>query len=230
MKILIIEDDKSIAETFSLACKIRWPEANVISANTGREGIAKVGDEAPDAVILDIGLPDISGFDVLQQIRSFSEVPIMVSTVRSGENDIIKAHELGADAYVVKPFSQLEFLSRLKALLRRKVDGMEYEPIVRGSLRYSPSMSRLLYNNKSIILTRTEGLLLYELMKNENLVLSNTFLAEKIWGDSYHNSDNNIRSYIMRLRKKIENDPDHPQLILTKVRQGYYFNSPKNPE
>lgn len=230
MKILIIEDDRLVAETFSLACKVRWPEAKIISAATGREGIIKVGDEAPDAVILDLGLPDISGFDVLQQIRSFSEVPIMVSTVRSGENDIIKAHEIGADAYVVKPFSQLEFLSRLKALLRRKVDDMEHEPIVRGSLRYSPSMSRLIYDKRSIVLTRTEGLLLYELMKNENLVLSNTFLAEKIWGDCYHNSDNNIRSYILRLRKKIEHDPNHPKLILTKVRQGYYFTPPPNVE
>jgi len=230
VRILIIEDDNTIAETFSLACKIRWPEVEVIHTTKGKEGVIKVETDAPDAVVLDLGLPDISGFDVLRQIRSFSEVPIMISTVRAGENDIIKACEMGADAYVVKPFSQLEFLSRLKALLRRRIDGIQQEPIVRGALRYSPSMSTLTYNNKSIALTRTEGLILYELMKNENLVLSNTFLAEKIWGDYYHSSDENIRSYILRLRKKIEDDTNHPRRIRTKVGHGYYFFTPPRTE
>ena len=225
MKILIIEDDKAIAETFSLACKIRWPEVEVMHTTKGEEGVTMAGTNAPDAIVLDLGLPDIDGFDVLRQIRSFSRVPIMVSTVRSGENDIIKAHEIGADAYVIKPFSQLEFLSRLKALLRRNMDIMENEPIARGTMQYSPSMSTLIYNNRNIALTRTEGLILYELMKNEKIVLSNTFLAEKIWGDYYHNSDKNIRSYILRLRKKIEDDPKHPRLIQTKVGHGYYFTT-----
>ncbi len=229
MKILIIEDDYTIAETFALACKIRWPEVEVIHTAKGNEGIIKAETESPDAIVLDLGLPDISGFDVLRRIRNFSEVPIMVSTVRSGENDIIKAHELGADAYVVKPFSQLEFLSRLKALLRKyHSEPSGNEPIVRGNLCYSPAMSTLAYNNKHISLTRTEGLILYEMMKHENLILSNTFLAEKIWGDYYHNSDENIRSYILRLRKKIEDDPEHPKLIRTKVGHGYYFTTQKD--
>ncbi len=225
MKVLIIEDDKTIAETFTLACKIRWPELNVVHTTKGEEGILLAETEAPDAIVLDLGLPDIDGLTVLKEIRSFSDVPIMISTVRSGEIDIIKAHEIGADTYVVKPYSQLEFLARLKSLFRKSKKIDEYEPITRGNLRFAPSMSKLVYNDKEIDLTRTEGLILYELMKNEDIVLTSTHLAEKIWGDYYNSSDENIRSYILRLRRKIEDDPRHPKLIKTKVGQGYYFTN-----
>ena len=223
MKVLIIEDDKTIAETFTLACKIRWPELDVVHTTKGEEGILLAETESPDAIVLDWA----SGYrwlNFLKEIRSFSDVPIMVSTVRSGEIDIIKAHENGADTYVVKPYSQLEFLARLKALFRKSKKIDEYEPITRGDLRFAPSMSKLVYNGREST-SPEPRMILYELMKNEDIVLTSTHLAEKIWGDYYNSSDENIRSYILRLRRKIEDDPRHPKLIKTKVGQGYYFTN-----
>ncbi len=114
-KVLIIEDDPEIVESITLAMRLNWPEAKVISTARGQKGIELVEAEAPDIVILDLGLPDVSGFQVLKQIRLFSSIPVIVLTVRSQEEDVIKALENEASDYVVKPFRQMELLARVKA-------------------------------------------------------------------------------------------------------------------
>ena len=119
MKALVIEDDKNIREAISLIFQLRWPEMEVASTPSGKEGIAMVETESPDVVLLDINLPDISGFQVLSEIRRFSDVPVLVATVRGEETDKVRGLELGADDYIVKPFSHLELLARVKAVLRR---------------------------------------------------------------------------------------------------------------
>lgn len=128
MKILIIEDDQEIVDAVSLAFQIRWPEDNLVSTHLGEKGLEMVESENPDVVILDLGLPDISGFEVLKQTRLFSDVPILILMVRADEADIVKGLEWGADDYVVKPIRQLELLSRIKALTRRKVPLAEENP------------------------------------------------------------------------------------------------------
>lgn len=115
IKVLVIEDDMEIVESILLSFKIMWPEAEVIYANHGIQGISKVQSESPDIVILDLGLPDISGYEVLKQIRLFSSLPIIILTVRSDEEDVIKALESEANDYVVKPFRQKELMARVKA-------------------------------------------------------------------------------------------------------------------
>jgi len=122
MKILIIEDDPQIVEAITLAFQIRWPEAKLISTLQGEKGIELAKNEKPDIVILDLGLPDINGYDVLKQIRMFTNNPILILTARTEESDIVKGLEWGADDYMTKPFHQLELLSRLKALTRRRAD------------------------------------------------------------------------------------------------------------
>lgn len=119
MKVLMIDDDPNVVETVSLALQIRFPEAELVSTHLGQSGIEMVKIEAPDIVILDLGLPDIGGFEVLKQVRSFSNVPIIILTVWGEENDIARGLALGANDYIVKPFSQVELLARLRVLALR---------------------------------------------------------------------------------------------------------------
>jgi DNA-binding response OmpR family regulator len=226
MKILIIEDDAGIVETMSMIIKIRWPDCNILSTPQGKPGIELIEVEDPDLIFLDLGLPDISGFDVLKQARIFTNTPIIVVTVHSEQADIVRALEMGADDYLVKPFEHLELLARTQAVIRRSHSEVEDVPITIGNLHFGPSFSKLTYEGKDITLTNTEGLLLYHLMKNAGSVLDHTTLAEKIWGDYYPGAVNNIRVIIKHLRNKLEKNPDKPQLIMTKIGTGYYFKKP----
>jgi len=226
VKILIIENDQGIVEAISLAFQIRWPEAKLVSTNLGEKGIELVESENPDVVIVDLGLDDISGFDVLKQIRLFSTVPVLILTVRSDEADIVKGLEWGADDYVIKPFRQLELLSRIKSVIRRQHPSAGEKTLVCGQLRFDFSIGQLFYGEKEISLTRTEGSILHRLMKNEGQVVTHSALAESIWGDDYPGAADSIKVYIRRLREKLEADPGHPQIILTKSGIGYLLVKP----
>jgi two-component system response regulator VicR len=226
MKVLIIENDRGIVEAISLAFQIRWPEARLISTNLGEEGIELVETEKPDVVILDLGLDDISGFDVLKQVRLFSSVPILILTVRADETDIVKGLEWGADDYVVKPFRQLELLSRIKALTRRQGPINTETPLVCGSLRLEPATRQLFLNEKEVNLTPTEGAIISHLMKNAGRVVTHSSLAESVWEDDYPDAANSLKVYIRRLREKLETDPSHPRIILTKTGVGYQMTKP----
>ena len=225
-KVLIIEDDDAIVGFVRLAFKMRWPEAELISAILGEEGLDLVESEKPDLVILDLGLPDINGFEVLRQIRLFSSVPVVILTVSSDETDMVKGLECGADDYIVKPFRQLELLARLKAQLRRQVPPDEEAPIVCGLLRLDPSTFELTYGGKQISLTLIEGRIMRYLMQNAGHVVTHSRLGEVIWGEDYPGATESLRVYIRHLREKLEVDPSNPKLILTKVGIGYLLAKP----
>jgi two-component system, OmpR family, response regulator VicR len=225
MKVLIIEDDEEIVESISLAFEIRWPEAKVVSTHLGRRGTELVESEEPDVVILDLGLPDINGFEVLREIRLFSQVPIIILTVRSDEADIIKGLERGADDYVIKPFRQLELLARVKALIRRQHP--QQEALVIGTLRLNVTTGELDYEGKEIALTLTESRILGHLMENAGHVVSHSSLAEAVWETDYPGAADGLKVHIRRLREKIETDPSRPKLILTKSGIGYYLKRPQ---
>ena len=226
MKVLIIEDDQAIVEAISLALQLSWPEAKLVSTHLGERGIDLVEKENPDVVILDLGLPDISGFEVLKQVRLFSTVPILILTVRSDEVDIVKGLEWGADDYVVKPFRQMELLSRIKLVTRRRVPLVEEAPLVCGKLRFDPGTWQLFYGEKEISLTPTEGTIISHLMKNVGRVVTHSSLAEALWGVDYPDAADTLRVHIRRLRTKLEADPSHPQIILTKAGIGYLLAQP----
>lgn len=226
MKVLVIENDRGIVEAISIAFQIRWPEAKLISTNLGEEGIALVETEKPDVVILDLGLDDISGFEVLKEIRFFSSVPVLILTVRADETDIVRGLEWGADDYVVKPFRQLELLSRIKALTRRQGPITTETSLVCGNLRLDPSTGQLFLNDKEVNLTPTEGAIISQLMKNAGRVVTHSSLAESVWGDDYPEAANSLKVYIRRLREKLETDPGHPAIILTKTGVGYQMARP----
>jgi len=226
MKVLIIEDDREIVEIISLAFEIRWPDVKLVSTHLGEKGIELVESENPDVVILDLGLPDISGFDVLKEIRTFSNVPIVILTVRGEEADIVKGLEWGADDYITKPFRQLELLSRIKALTRRAGSSGEETPLVCGELRFNPTTRQLLRGQEEIRLTRTEGSVLHHLMRNAGQVVTHSSMAESVWGEDYPDAVDSLRVYIRRLREKIEPDPDNPQIIITHTGIGYSLSKP----
>ncbi len=230
MKLLIIEDNPEIIEAVSLCFELRWPEVNVVSTDKGETGVSLAESESPDLIILDLGLPDIDGFEVLRQVRLFSDTPVIILTVRGEELDKIKGLELGADDYVVKPFSHMELLARVKAVLRRsqmpELRGDE-KPFVHGNLKVDFSSREITVSGNLVKLTPIEYNLLYQMIRNEGRVLTHRFLLEKVWGEEYIDATDYLKKYIQRLRQKLEDDSENPRLILTERGVGYKLMKPQ---
>ena len=222
MKVLLIEDDREIIEAISLAFQIRWPEAELIPTRLGQKGVELVESESPDIVILDLGLPDISGFEVLQQIRLFSQVPTIILTVRADEADIVKGLEWGADDYITKPFRQMEFLARVKALIRRQ-GNLGSDSLSFGPLKLDATTGQLFVDSREVALTVTETHIMAHLMRNGGRVVTHSSLAEAVWGDDYPGATDSLKVHIRRLREKIEEDPSSPKLILIRTGVGYFL-------
>ncbi len=227
MKILIIEDDPEIIEVVSVALSIRWPEVELSIANNGQDGLEILEENRPDLVLLDLGLPDMDGGSVIKQLRLYSNVPVIVITVRNEERDIVKCLEWGADDYVIKPFHQLELIARIQALLRRHHVLEKDQTITRGTWRLDRAKRKLVTENGVVSLSNTETLILGALMMEVDRVLSLQALADIIWGCSIEDSDDAIRVYIRRLRKKLESDPKHPKYVITVPGQGYSLKKQK---
>jgi two-component system KDP operon response regulator KdpE len=187
-----------------------------------------VKTENPDLVILDLGLPDIDGLDVLKRVRSFSGVPILILTVRNNDSDIVTGLELGADDYLAKPFNQLVLISRANALIRRSQFPNGLVSITYKHLKLLQDFSKVFINNKEIHLTRTEGLILSHLMQKAESTVTIGYLAHTIWGVDDIGVRETIRVYIHRLRDKIETDPQSPQLIHTEPGVGYILRLASN--
>ena len=226
MKILIVDDEPDLIESVRLGFTLQWREVDVLGAGSGEAGLDVVEQEHPDIVLLDVGLPDIDGFEVLRQLRAFSDVPVVMLTARDDSMDKVKGLELGADDYVTKPFNHLELVARVKALLRRlempapssralafrsrdlEVDFARHEARLRG---------------ERLDLTPTEYKLLYHLVRNAGHVLEHGTLLAKVWGREYVDEVDYIRVYIRRLRDKLGDDPDDPRYIRTERGLGYRF-------
>ena len=226
MKFLVIEDDKTIIDSISLIFQLSWPETKLISTPLGQKGIELAETEHPDVVIIDLGLPDISGYEVLKQIRLFSAVPVIILTVRSEEVDIVRGLEGGADDYIIKPFRQLELLSRIRCVTRRHERVAQEKPLEIGQFYFNPSTWQLVIGEREISVTRTEGSIFYYLLQNAGRVVTHSDLAEALWGVDYPDAADCLRVHIRRLRVKIEEDPRQPQVILTKPGVGYLLAKP----
>jgi two-component system KDP operon response regulator KdpE len=226
VKVLVIEDDQNIINAINVAFEFRWPDVEVVSAMHGREGVSMAKKEAPNVIILDINLPDISGFEVLKGIREFSSVPIIVLTVRFDDADVLRGLESGADDYIVKPFNYLTLLARVKAVLRRteRVPFTESQNVTLSSrLNIDFINQKVRIDNKLIKLTPLEYQLLVILVKNKDSIVPYKQIMEEIWGKSEWNDTDNIRIYIQRLRKKLHDNP--PRMILNQHGSGYVFKS-----
>lgn len=220
MKILLIEDDENMVDYIKNVLDIGWPEADFLYAYNGKKGMNIASEQSPDIILLDLGLPDINGFNVLKQIREVSSVPVMIISVRGDEADVIKGLTLGADEYVVKPFRQLELLARLRALVRRQQHADQDLSVGCSSLHFGDSICDVIYGERKITVTSTEGRILHKLIENKGKVVATSEIAREIWGD-FPGSTCNVKTYIYRLRKKLESAPETPKLILSKPGIGY---------
>jgi DNA-binding response OmpR family regulator len=226
VKVAIIEDDFSIINAVNVAFEFRWPDVCVVSATNGKDGILLVKKESPDVVILDINLPDISGFDVLKGIREFSSVPVIILTVRADDTDVLKGLETGADDYVVKPFNYLTLLARVRAVLRR-TEGTPFRDnqtvVMSPRLNIDFVNQKVRVDNRTVKLTPVEYQLLILLVKNKDKTVPYQQIMEEIWSKSSWEDTENIRIYIRRLRKKLQDIP--PRMIINKHGSGYVFIS-----
>jgi len=226
MKVLVIDDDPDVAQVISLYFEMRWPQTTVVSTADGNEGLTMVETESPNVVVLDVGLPEVNGFEVCREIRSFSDVPIIMLTVRDADTDVSRALETGADDYITKPFSHIELLSRVQAVLRRtqrlplaKGEGV----LSSGNLTVDFDSREVRINGDTIKLTPTEYGLLYHLTRNANRVLTYQALLSKVWGEEYEYETNLLKLHIHNLRRKLADDPQNPRVILNERGVGYKF-------
>jgi len=221
-EILVIDDELQICKL--LVITLESNDFNVTVAHNGKEGILTAANHPPDLILLDLGLPDISGHDVLSKLREWYYKPILILSVQNDEVNVVKALDNGANDYLSKPFRTGELLARIRTALRSStVNNDENILISCGNLTIDFA-SRIVKKNGEIIkLTSTEYALLALLAKHEGRVLTHQFLLMQIWGPGYINQSQYLRVFIAQLRKKIENDPNQPELIITASGVGYRF-------
>jgi two-component system KDP operon response regulator KdpE len=220
--ILVIDDEPQIRRVVKNAFQAAGMK--VLEAGTGRDGIDRVAAERPDLIILDLGLPDITGADVCREIRKWSPVPILVLSARHSDEEKVALLDLGADDYVTKPFSTPELEARGRALLRRIPAVGGSVVITIGNLVLDQAAHRITRDGKALHLTRTEWELLRVLMSNAGRVLTHQQLFREVWsGRAFGDAQQYLRVYVAHLRRKIEPDPVRPQYIHTEAGVGYRF-------
>ena len=221
--ILVVEDDPTIRNL--ILTTLDTQGFRHLSESTGRGAIAASASSAPDVVLLDLGLPDIDGIEVVRAIRSWSQMPIIVVSARSEDADKIGALDAGADDYLTKPFSVDELLARVRANLRRSSmassESTEASTFDNGPLHIDYAAGYATKDGRELSLTPTEYKLLVLLAKNVDKVLTHTFITREIWGTSWDSDLASLRVFMRTLRKKIEADPSHPKMIQTHMGVGY---------
>ena len=220
-KILVIDDEIQIRKLLEIT--LSTSDFEVELAENALEGIRFAALFQPNLIMLDLGLPDLDGQQVLKQLREWFYNPIMVLSVKSEESEIVKALDNGANDYLIKPFRTNELLARVRSHLRNHVKETS-EPIISSSNFSIDLATRIAkINHDEVKLTQTEFNLLAILAKNEGKVLTHQYLLKEIWGKSYCNQTQYVRVFIAQLRKKIEKDANHPEMILTESGIGYRF-------
>lgn len=218
-RILVVDDEKQIRRMLKAA--LEGYGYNIGEAASGHEGLSQTSIFHPDVVILDLGLPDLDGIEVIGRLREWTQVPIIVLSVREHEDDKIKALDVGADDYVTKPFSMGELLARLRAALRRTAKS-EDEPILTfDDLSLDLTHRKVTIKGEEVKLTPTEYEVLKYLAQQAGRVVTHRQLLKAVWGSNYQEHSQYLRVYIGQLRRKIEVDPSQPTYIITEPGVGY---------
>ncbi len=223
-RILIVDDETRIVHLVSMNLELEGFE--VISASSGLQALERVRTDLPDLVLLDVMMPELDGFETLRMLREISDVPVIMLTVRSDEADIVRGLSLGADDYVVKPFSIRELTSRIRAVLRRTGSFATPESAtlwIDDYLGVDYNTHEVIVGGERVKLRPTEFRLLYHLIEKAGWVIPHEVLLSKVWGYEYRDEAHYLRLYITYLRKKIEPDPANPRYILTERGVGYRF-------
>jgi two-component system, OmpR family, KDP operon response regulator KdpE len=224
--ILVIDDEIQIRRLLQLTLESKGYQLKF--ASNGNDGLVMAGSERPDLVILDLGLPDIDGLNVLKKIREWATFPIIILSVRDTENDIIACLDAGADDYLIKPFRTGELLARVKTGLRHRPTIQEKEIFSTFDLTVDLSNRTVKKGDEIIKLTAIEYSLLALFVRNAGRVLTHKFILEQVWGPAFAEEAQYTRVYVGQLRKKIENDPGKPKIFLTESGIGYRLNIDDN--
>ncbi len=228
-RILVVDDEERIVRMIRL--NLEHDGFTVIEANNGMQAINQVREKLPNLVILDVMMPGIDGYETLSLIRETSQVPVIMLTAKSEEEDRIYGLELGADDYITKPFSPRELVSRIKAVLRRTENrSPDEEDVIRVDDRLTLDFGKreIWLDGELVKLRPTEYRLLYHLVKNAGWVMTYDQILAKVWGYEYRDETHYVRLYVNYLRQKLEKDPANPKYILTERGVGYRFVDYKN--
>jgi len=217
--ILIVDDEPQIRRLLTVTLEANGYQ--VLSAATGKEGLVLAAQHRPALMILDIGLPDLSGKEVLSRLREWSNLPVVILSVQSDEKGKVAALDAGADDYVTKPFNTEELLARLRVALRHTVKHEEASVFQVKDLVVDLATRHVTLSGKEIKLTATEYDLLRFLVRHAGKVLTHRQILREVWGPGHDNDTHYLRVYIAHLREKIEKNPEQPELILTELSVGY---------
>ncbi len=226
MKILIADDDVQILRALSILLRARG--YSVVTASDGAQAVDRAVTEHPDLVMLDLGMPGLDGVRVIQALRGWSAVPILVVSGRTDSGDKVDALDAGADDYVTKPFAADELLARIRALTRRQAGSAEEEPLVAfGDVRVDLAARQITRGDepgrRTVRLTPTEWAILEILLRNPRRLVTRQSLLTQVWGPQYTSDTGYLRLYLAQLRKKLEPEPSHPRYLLTEPGMGYRF-------
>src|SRR2546427_4931952 len=208
MKVLVIDDEPDVMEVVNLCFSLRWPEADVTSAKDAEEGLKYLEKAPPDIILLDIVLPGMDGFQLCQEVRRISDVPIVMLSARDGEVDKVRGLEMGADDYITKPFSHLELLARVRAVLRRYQNQLPAlgEMFESGDLRVDYASRHVTVKGRTVAFTPTEYSLLFHLTRNPGRVLPHQTLLPNGWWREHTDAIDYLKAYIRPLRQKLRCD------------------------
>ncbi len=226
MKLLIIDNNPESVQSVELAVGLTWPEATTLSAPSGDEGIYAAYSTEPDLIFLEVDLPDIDGFSVCREIRRFSDVPIIMVAERHKEADVTRGLDVGADDYIIKPLNPIEFVARVKAVLRR-ADPNQSLAVNRvfeyKDLKIDFGSSEVTLEGRGLDLTPTEYRLLGQLCKNAGKIIPSRILLGLVWGQEHLEETRNLSVHIKNLRNKLGEDTATPKYIITERNFGYGF-------
>lgn len=222
-RVLVIDDERQILRALRINLSVRGYE--VTTAATGAEALRAAADHRPDVVILDLGLPDMSGIEVLEGLRGWLTAPVIVLSARTDSSDKVDALDAGADDYVTKPFGMDEFLARLRAAVRRGAAAADTdEPVVETeSFTVDLAAKKVTRHGAEVHLTPTEWGMLEMLVRNRGKLVGREELLKEVWGPAYAKETHYLRVYLAQLRRKLEDDPSHPKHLLTEAGMGYRF-------
>jgi two-component system KDP operon response regulator KdpE len=220
-RVLVIDDEPSILRALRINLTARNYE--VSTASDGTSGLAAVSRERPDAVILDLGLPDMDGTQVIHGVRGWSATPIIVLSVWGAEHQKVAALDAGADDYVTKPFGMDELLARLRAAVRRAAPAPDEPVVSTQDFTVDLAAKRVTRDGADVRLTPTEWQLLEILVRNRGRLITQKQLLQDVWGPSYGSESNYLRVYVAQLRRKLEPEPSRPRYLLTEPGMGYRF-------
>jgi DNA-binding response OmpR family regulator len=224
-RVLVVDDEPQLLRALRINLNARG--YHVLTAIDGAAALRAAGEGKPDAVVLDLGLPDLDGSEVIAGLRGWTSVPIIVLSARTDSTDKVQALDAGADDYVTKPFGMDELLARLRAAVRRaKTAGGEDEPVVdTATFRVDLAAKKVLRGGEEVHLTPTEWGMLEILVRNKGRLVGQQQLLKEVWGPAYANETHYLRVYLAQLRRKLEVDPSRPRHLITEAGMGYRFES-----